>query len=139
MDSQVPIGGGEFDFYEVNSRVYFQPFKRFEFGIGHRFLSDHPFFRDSNQVDFSLYSAITENWGISSYTRYEFEDSTIDYQRISLHRDLASWTASIGGIVRQTGLGDEEYGIILSLTLKEFPQVNIPVDFNPSSGGASEN
>ena len=48
---------------------------------------------------------------------------------------MASCTATLGAIIRDNRLGDQEYGVLLSLTLKAFPKMRLPVDFQP--GGLS--
>ena len=50
-----------------------------------------------------------------------------------MHRDLTSWIATIGTIIRDHR-DQQEWGVLLSLTLKDFPAVRIPMDFDPSGG-----
>jgi hypothetical protein len=40
--------------------------------------------------------------------------------------------------VRDNRDDENEYGVILSLTLKAFPKVSLPVDFQPGTLGAEE-
>jgi len=49
---------------------------------------------------------------------------------------LSSWVASLGGLVRDNR-GVTDYGVVFSLTLKDFPQVSIPLDTNPNPTGRS--
>ncbi|MEZ5303945.1 MAG: LPS assembly protein LptD [Verrucomicrobiales bacterium] len=133
LDSQVPVFGGDFDFLEVGSRVTFMPTSNFEFTVGHRWLEDHPFFEDSSQIDLRAYWRVTDNWGLGASQRYEFDDSTLELQQYSIHRDLTSWTASLGAMI-QDHRGENEYGIVFMLSLKDFPQVNIPLNIDPSGG-----
>ena len=63
--------------------------------------------------------------------RYELDDNTLEVQQYSIHRDMTSWTASLGALIRDNR-GAEEYGIIFALTLKEFPRVSIPLQLDPS-------
>jgi LPS-assembly protein len=130
---QLPVFGGDQAFTEVSSRATFMPQKSWEISLGYRLLQDHPFFQDSNLVDLHNYWKINDNWGISSYQRMEVEDSTLELQQYSLHRDLSSWSMALGGIIRDNR-GETEYGMVFSLTLKEFPGVRIPIDFDPSGG-----
>jgi len=132
LDSQVPIGSGDFEFTEINNRLSFQPTKNWQFGLGHQLLQDHPFFEDSSLVTLNTYSRLNENWGFGMIQRYEIDDSTLEVQQYSLHRDLTSWTASLGALFRDNR-GDQEFGIIFSLTLKAFPQVTIPLQLDPGS------
>jgi LPS-assembly protein len=135
LGAQLPVFGGDFSFTELNSGVTFMPTRDFEFNIGHRFLQDNPFFLDSNLVDLRTYFRLSENWGVSSFHRYEFEDSTFETQQYTLHRDLNTWTAALGFLFRDNR-GEEETGVVLSLTLKDFPNVNVPLGID-ALGGAN--
>lgn len=133
LASQIPISNNEANFTEVNTQLAFQPSRSLQFTIGHRLLRDHPFFQDSNLIDLGTYYRLNDNWGFSAYQRYEAEDSTLEMQQYSIHRDLASWAMSLGGVVRDNR-GQTEYGLVFALTLKNFPGVRIPIDFDPSGG-----
>ncbi|MEZ0277313.1 MAG: LPS-assembly protein LptD [Roseimicrobium sp.] len=139
LDSQIPIGSSDFNFTEVNSAITWMPNKRFTFSVGHQLLSDNPLFVDSSLVYSRVYAKINENWGFSMNHIYEMDDSTLQYQSYSVHRDLASWTMALGGLIRDN-LGENEYGLVLSFTLKDFPNVSIPLDLdpNPTGRGGSE-
>jgi lipopolysaccharide export system protein LptA len=134
IGAQLPVFGGDYSFTELNSGVTFMPTRDFEFNISHRFLQDNPFFLDSNLVDLRTYFRLTENWGFSSFHRYEFEDSTFETQQYTLHRDLNTWTAALGFLFRDNR-GEEETGVVLSLTLKDFPNVNVPLGIDALGGG----
>jgi LPS-assembly protein len=133
LGAQLPIFGDNSDFTEVNTRVTFMPVDYLDFTVGHRLLQDHPFFEDSNLLDFRVYARVNENWGFSAYERYELDDSTLETQQYSIHRDLTSWVAAFGATIRDNR-GQKDFGLLLSLTLKEFPSVRIPVDFDPNGG-----
>ena len=133
IGAQLPIFGDDFEFSEVNTRMTFMPTDYLDFSVGHRLLQDHPFFEDSSLVDFRIYARINENWGVSAYERYELDDSTLETQQYSVHRDLTSWVAAVGATIRDNR-GETDYGLLFSLTLKDFPSVRIPVDFDPQAG-----
>lgn len=139
IDSQLPIGSSDYNFTEVNSNITWMPSKKFTFSLGHQLLSDNPLFVDSSLIYSRIYTKINENWGFSMNHIYEMDDSTLQYQSYSVHRDLASWTMAVGGLIRDNG-GTNEYGVVLSLTLKDFPNVSIPLDLdpNPTGRGGSE-
>lgn len=130
LDSQFPVFGGDASFTEINSRVTYMPTPSIEISLGHRFLNDHPFLQNSNQVTIDYFQRIRENWGFSVRHRWELDDSTLETQQYSIHRDMTSWTASLGGIVRDNR-GVNDYGVLFTLTLKEFPQFNIPISLDP--------
>ncbi|MES2705955.1 MAG: LPS assembly protein LptD [Verrucomicrobiota bacterium] len=134
LDAQLPVFGGDFAFTEVNTRVTFMPTDYLDFTIGHRLLTDHPFFEDSDLMDFRVFARVNDNWGVSIYERYEFDDQTLENQQYSVHRDLTSWVASFGATIRDNR-GAKDYGVIFSLTLKDFPSVRIPIDYDPTPGG----
>ena len=137
VNSQIPVFNQETDFTEVISGINFMPIKEFQFSIGHYFLDDHPFFIDSNLISFGTYTRLGENWGFSTSHRFEATDSTLEIQQYQIHRDLSAWTASFGGIIRDSRRGDDEWGVVMSFTLKAFPRVTIPIDLQPEtfSGG----
>ena len=124
----------EFDFTEVNTKLTFMPTDSFEIGIGNRFLNDHPFFEDSNLITLSMYKRFGDRLGASAWLRFEADDSTLESQYYTLHYDMNSWTAGVGGVVRDHR-GTEEFGVVLVLTLKEFPQVSLPLELSPGGAG----
>ncbi len=133
VGAQIPISDRNGNFSEINTRATFMPTDSVELSIGHRMLSDHPVFSDSSLIDFGAYARLSENWGVSIYERYEMDDNTLETQQYTVHRDLTSWIASLGAIVRDNRQ-EKEWGLLLSLTLKDFPGVRIPVDFDPQGG-----
>jgi len=134
LGTQLPVFGGEYAFTEANTGVTFMPTSDFEFNISHRFLNDDPFFIDSNLVDFRTYLRLNENWGVSSFHRYEFADSTFETQQYTVHRDLTTWTAALGLLLRDNR-GEQETGVVLSLTLKDFPNLSVPLGIDALGGG----
>jgi hypothetical protein len=82
-------------------------------------------------LDFNAYIRLGDNWGFSFRDRYEFADGTLEDQSYQLHRDLSSWVASLGAVIRDNGT-KKDYGIILSFTLKDLPNVSLPISFDPA-------
>ncbi len=93
---------------------------------------------DSNLFNSRIYARLSENWGFSMNHIYEATDSTLEYQSYSIHRDLSSWILSVGGLIRQNrgGSGSDDFGVVLTMTLKDFPQVSLPLDLDPNPTGA---
>ena len=137
--AQFPLFDDTLDFTEITSNVYFMPNDWFRIGFGRYFLDNHPIFQDSNLYTLSTYTRLSDDWGFSTNHRFEADDGTMEYQQYSVHKDLASWTATLGGIIRDNRVGENEYGVLLSLTLKAFPKVRLPVDFQPGGLGAEDN
>ena len=105
------------------------PTESFEVSLGYRVLNGHPVLIDSNRVDLSTFLRLSENWGIGTRHIVELDDSTLESQEYMVHRDLGSWVAGIGIMQRDNRL-EEEFGIMLSLTLKEFPGVSLPFELD---------
>ncbi|MDQ6939227.1 MAG: hypothetical protein M3119_03625 [Verrucomicrobiota bacterium] len=125
-------------FTEVDSNLHFQPISKLQFDVGHRFLNENPFFADSSLYSASVYYRIDDNWGFGAYGRYEAVTHIIEEQRYSVYRDLTSWVASLGAIIRDNG-GVKEYGVLLTFTLKALPKFSFDLNFDPGSQGATQN
>jgi hypothetical protein len=128
--SQVPL----FDhgFYQINDNFTFQVTRDLSVGLGERYISGNSQFVDSNLVTLSGYYRINDNWAFSVAEQYEFETSTLEEQTYTVSRDLSSWIASIGLDVQNSG-GVKSYGVILSFTLKDLPNVRLPLTLDPNS------
>jgi LPS-assembly protein len=138
LNSQVPV----FDegFSEVNTSANFLVNPNVQLSVGHRYISGNTQFTDSSLLNLGGYFRLGENWGFSVRESYELEDNVLESQRYELHRDLSSWIASLGVVVRDNGGGiesaggssTEEYGLLLTFTLKDIPGVRLPISFDPS-------
>jgi LPS-assembly protein len=133
INSQVPA----FDqgFTEVNTNVIFQPVANLEVSLGNRYLNENPFFQHSNLFTIGGYYRLNDNWGVALQEQYEATTHTLEQQRYSIYRDLTSWVASLGAVIRDNG-GVREYGVLLTFTLKAFPKFGFDLNFDP--GGAGE-
>ncbi|MGC1481215.1 MAG: hypothetical protein WA771_11965, partial [Chthoniobacterales bacterium] len=118
----------------VNTALLFQATRDLLLQFSSRYIEDNPFFQDSNQLSAYGYYQISPHWGVSALGTYEAEDNTLLFQRYAVHRDLSSWIVSLGGEVRDNEGGDTEYGVVLSLSLKDAPQVELPLAFDPGTG-----
>jgi LPS-assembly protein len=129
IETQFPIADDGSGFSEYASRFEFQPADHFEFSIGYRWLNGHPVLVDSNRVELQTYFRLAENWGISTRHSLELDDNTLEVQQYMLHRDLGNWVAGMGISSRDNRLEDE-YGVVFSLTLKDFPSVSLPISMD---------
>jgi hypothetical protein len=77
---------------------------------------------------------LNENWGVSANHVYELDDATLEYQSYAVHRDLSSWVMTLGALMRDNR-GVSDFGMIFSMTLKDFPQVSLPLDMDPNPTG----
>jgi LPS-assembly protein len=134
INSQVPA----FDkgFTEVNTTVVLQPIANLEVNLGHRYLRGNPFFDDSSLFVVGGYFRFDDNWGVGVQEQYETNTHILEQQRYSIYRDLTSWVASVGAVIRDND-GVKEYGVLLTFTLKAFPKFGFDLNFDPA--GAGEN
>lgn len=129
IDSQFPLL--DKGFTEVDTSIRFQPTANTQLGLGHRYLNNNPFFINSSLYTLSGYYRINDNWGVSAYEQYEANTSILEQQRYSVYRDLTSWVASFGAIIRDNG-GVKEYGVLLTFTLKAFPKFSFDLNLDPA-------
>jgi len=126
--SQIPVM--EEGFTEVNTTLSFMPTRDTRFAIGHRYIDGNDFFNDDSQLNFYAFWRINDNWSVSLYEQYEFNTQVMQYQRYFINRDLTSWVASIGAEVRDNEGGDQQFGVMFMMTLKDAPQVTLPLAFS---------
>jgi LPS-assembly protein len=132
VNSQVPAFAKGFT--EVNTIATVQPSANVQLNFGHRYLNDNPFFDNSSLFVVGGYCRINDNWGIGVQEQYEAATSTLEEQRYSIYRDLTSWVASLGGVIRDNA-GVREYGVLFTITLKAFPKFGFDLNVDPSSAG----
>lgn len=128
MVSQMPIV--EEGFTSVDARVIYMPVPSLQVSLGVSYIDDNPNFQDSNQFNFYTYYRLNDHWGFSIYEQYEAVQNILLYQRYMIHRDLSAWTASIGTQIRNNEGGNTDYGLLFVMTLKDAPQVTLPLAFD---------
>ncbi|MEX1045179.1 MAG: LPS assembly protein LptD [Chthoniobacterales bacterium] len=135
--SQIPISDGDGSFTDVNSYLRWQPIKDFSFFLNQRYIQDNPYFQDDSQATAGGFWRVNDNWAVSASARYDFTYETWDVQRYLLHRDLSSWLLSAGFLVTDNRArfanqteGEIGVGFLLMLTLKDAPQVKLPLAFD---------
>jgi lipopolysaccharide export system protein LptA len=132
VSSQIPA----FDkgFTEINTNLVFQPMANLQVSAGHRYLNSDPFFKNSSLFVVGGYYRLDDNWGLGIQEQYEAVTHTLEQQRYSVYRDLTSWVASFGAVIRDNG-GVKEYGVLLTFTLKAFPKIGLDFNFDPGGAG----
>ena len=132
VNSQVPAFAKGFT--EVDTVANVQPFSNLQLTVAHRYLNGNPFFQDSSLFVVGGYYRIDDNWGVAVQEQYEGATGLLEQQRYSIYRDLSSWVASFGGIIRDNN-GSKEYGVLFTITLKAFPKFGFDLNFDPTSEG----
>ena len=125
FQSQVPVINGGSGFSEFNSLIHFMVSENFDFALGYGWLAGHPLLLDSDRISLQTYTRLNENWGIGTRHVLELADNTLELQQYTLHRDLGNWVAGLG-ISQRNNRTNQEYGVVFSITLKEFPSISLP-------------
>jgi LPS-assembly protein len=129
VSNQFPITNDKSSYNEFNTSLHFMPTDFFDFTLGTRRLSGQPTQTDTNLFVLRTYTRLSENWGIGTDHMLELENHTLPYQQYTLHRDLGNWVAGMGITIRDN-LYKKEYGIMFSLSLKDFPAATLPFEMN---------
>jgi LPS-assembly protein len=132
INSQLPAFSKGFT--EVDTYATVQPLANLQLNVGHRYLNGNPFFQDSSLFVVGGYLRVNDNWGVGVQEQYEGATDTLQEQRYAIYRDLTSWVASFGGVIRDNS-GVKEYGLLFTVTLKAFPKFGFDLNFDPGSSG----
>ncbi len=145
IDSQLPLL--DVGFTEVNTSVNFFATKNSSFSIGHRYINGDskngfPIIENSNALNVGGYLRLNDNWAFGFRENYELTDHTLQSQSYQVYRDLSSWVASLGVVVqdnKSSSRNTSSFGMILTFTLKDIPNVRLPLNLDPESliGGGS--
>ena len=135
INSQTPLL--DKGYTEVNTGITIQPIPALSVSIAHRYLNQYPFFPNSSLYDFGGYYRINDNWGVGVSEQYEGATGVLEQQRYSIYRDLTSWVASLGAVVRDNG-GVKEYGVLLTFTLKALPKFSFDLNVDPQGAGENQ-
>jgi len=132
VNSQVPAFAKGFT--EIDTIATVQPLANVQLSVAHRYLNGNPFFQDSSLFVVGGYCRLNDNWGIGVQEQYEATTGLLEEQRYAIYRDLTSWVASFGGVIRDNS-GVKEYGLLFTVTLKAFPKFGFDLNFDPTSQG----
>ncbi|MDQ6861480.1 MAG: hypothetical protein M3032_10050 [Verrucomicrobiota bacterium] len=136
VTAQLPLRSSGFT--EINTDLRVQPIAPLSLSFSHRFLSNNPFFADSDLYYFGAYYRVDANWGAGGYARYEANTGILEEQRYTVYRDLQSWVASVGAVIRDNG-GVKEYGLLVTFTLKALPKLSFDFNYDPRSTAQGQN
>jgi lipopolysaccharide export system protein LptA len=141
VEAQIPaIDAG---FTEFNSYAYFMVNENARLTVSHQYLGENALFTQSSLLNVGGYLRFNDNWAFSAHESYEFRDHILQRQRYELHRDLSSWVLSLAFVAlnnTSSTKAQNDYGVLLTLTLKDLPDIRLPVSFDPTGlSGSSDN
>lgn len=125
FQTQIPIISSGSGYNEFTTGIRFMPTENFEFTIEQSTLNNHPFLLDSNRVHIKAYNRFNENWGVGLLHQWEFDDSTLELEQYTVHRNYQNWIVS-AGLTHRNNRERDEYGFMVNFTLKDFPDVTVP-------------
>jgi lipopolysaccharide assembly outer membrane protein LptD (OstA) len=153
VGSQVPLTS--YGFTELNTEFTVMPVRNFSFNFGTRYINNYNGSSNDNQYPFGAFLKVNDHWSLSAQEIYNQANtgalnatttsasgSSLIYQRYMIHRDLSSWIVSFGAEVRAnqaqgTTSAQNQYGALLSFTLKDLPQVALPLAFSAAQQAGS--
>lgn len=71
---------------------------------------------------------LNENWGIQARHQFEAEDGRLEEQSYAIYRDLRSWTASLNFRLRDERVGEDDFTVAFTFSLKAFPRYGLGDD-----------
>jgi LPS-assembly protein len=129
LETQFPIVNSGSGFNEYNTSLRFMPTPNFEFTVNYLILNGNPVLDDSNQLYFRSYMRLNERWGFGMLDIVELDDGTLQQQQYTVHRDFGNWVAGLGLTLVDNRL-QTDYGVVFSLTLKDFPAATLPFELS---------
>jgi hypothetical protein len=136
-------------FTELNTDFSIMPVRNVAFNFGTRYIDNYNGSSNDNQYPFGAFWKVNDHWSFSAQEIYNqaaannnSTGSALIYQRYMIHRDLSSWIVSFGAEVRAnqgtaTQSGQNQYGALLTFTLKDLPQVTLPLAFSGAQQAGS--
>lgn len=140
VGSQIPMTSDGFT--ELNTDFNVMPTRNFSFGFGTRYIDNYNGSSNDNQYPINAFWKVNDHWSLSAQGIYNtpganspVQGNSLIFQRYMVHRDLSSWIMSFGVQVQSnqstgTQSGDNLYGVLFTMTLKDLPQITLPLAFS---------
>jgi LPS-assembly protein len=112
----------------------FTPNNVWSWTVGHFYLRDDlsasptALGEGNNLITSSMFYRLNENWGFRATHNFDARSGRMEEQYYTVYRDFRSWTAAITGGVRDNGIGQLDYGIAFSFSLKAMPHFALGSD-----------
>ncbi len=126
-EMQFPLVHEDTSFKEYNNYIQFVPVRSGEFRLGHRYLSGHSIFEDSNQLNVRGLFRINENVALSAEWQWDLVEHRTQIQQYNIYRNVGAWFVGATVFIRNNG-GKRETGIGFSITLGETGD-SFPINF----------
>ena len=130
LETQFPVGDErEGDFTEFYGSTTFMLGRSTRLNVGVNYLDDHPLVEDIRSVNYSIYHRINDKWGLGMEHHWRLDRDLLGYQAYTIDRNLKSWIFTTE-LYRRDYLVRDEWGITFGFTLRDFPDISLPLTVN---------
>ena len=126
LDTQFPLSNSGSDFTEVYLSSSITTSQNTTFTVGFQFLDNHPIISDITQLDYSIYHRLNSQWGLGLSHQWRLDQDVLTRQEYTLSRNLKSWIFSLQ-LYHRDFIVDTEWGLTFGLTLRDFPDISLPL------------
>jgi len=128
-ETRFDVSGKEFRL--AYTTLSLQPNDRWSWGLGHYYLRDDltsAAGSGNNLITSKIFFRFNENWGAGIGHHFEARDGQMEEQYYSLYRDFRSWTGALTFRVRGNRIGDNDYAVAFTFSLKAAPKYRVGDD-----------
>ncbi len=131
LSSELRYGVEDGHLRYANNWLTLTPNDIWSVSLGHLYFREDPAFGPisaNNLVRSSIYYRLNENWGLRTTHHFEARDGKLEEHYYTIYRDLRSWTAALTFRVRENRLGQDDFTVAISFSLKAFPRFGLGRD-----------
>jgi LPS-assembly protein len=126
LASQTRFDSGHAQWRMAFHTITLQPNNVWHWSVGHFYLRDAPdeWGSGNNLFTSRLYYRLNENWGLRTTHHFEARDGRMEEQYYTVYRDLRSWTAALTFRVRDHRVGEDDFTVAFTFSLKASPRIS---------------
>ena len=124
------ISGNSYTMYD--NSVTWKPDRSLKLSLGDRLLQNTTILDsyglpipDTNQVYIRTFYRLNEHWQVETLDSFDTDNSSLAEQNYTIYRDLSAWQLGLTFMQRNNQGGDNETAVMLTLTLKAFPNASV--------------
>jgi LPS-assembly protein len=131
MQSQVRYAPNSGQLNMAFHQIQFMPNDRWSWGLGHWYLRSNflgygeP---GNNYLTSTIFYRVNDNWGLRATHDFNAQEGRLQQQYYTVYRDLRSWTAAISFRVADNSVGETDYSVAFSFSIKAQPSTHVGDD-----------
>ena len=112
-------------------QIQFIPNEKWSWGIGHWYLrrgflgASEP---GNDYLTSTIFYRVNDNWGLRATHDFNAQEGRLQGQSYTLYRDMRSWTAALSFRVTDNSVGQTDYGVAFSFSIKAQPSTHVGDD-----------